>query len=42
MWVCGNFVYLVPAVILAVQLLSPQTRRANPHVTAQETANHPA
>ena len=41
MWVFGTFVYLLPAVILTVQLLSPQTRRIR-RVSAPETANHPA
>jgi len=44
MWVFGTFVYLAPAVIITIQLLSPQTRR-QPRETGfspQETADHPA
>jgi putative membrane protein len=29
MWVCGSMIYLIPAVILVVQLLSPQTQARN-------------
>ena len=29
MWVCGSMIYLIPAIVIVVQLLSPQTQARN-------------
>jgi putative membrane protein len=44
MWVFGTFVYLAPAAIITVQLLSPQPRHQARETTfsPRETADHPA